>query len=147
MYLDVPDPDYDGIEQYFKHKYTVDRMSELVVDDEPEPYLGKVSVYSGEHPSYTRFIKDLRPIFHEYGFVMSYAQEDYFVGIDPDKDAIRRHKVSGIPMIWPVLLANGYICKRGACRKVRKPDSPYCEGCDGEIMADQDEFAVIMTHP
>lgn len=154
--LNVPEPDYDGFESYIRQKYTNNRWSHVEVREDNKSG-GYVKVKSGEHPAYSRFIKDLKPVLHEYGFVISSTHEDAFNGVEEEmvdgeeeKVVQRCHEITGIPILWVVAYANGYICKRGACRNIIDvEDSAYCSSCDGmnEYTGDLENNALRMINP
>lgn len=118
--MDVPEPDHEGFVSWVENEYTTNRWS--YVDRTLNPHTGgSVVVRSGEYPVYNRFIKDLRPILHEYGFVISFARKS-----QPSL-GIETHVIKAIPVLWVVAYANGWVCRRGACRHVTA--DVYCDDC------------------
>lgn len=139
--LDIPAPDHDGFVSWVENEYSDDRYSAVSATTDPKTG-GRVSVRSGEHPAYTRFIKDLRPKLHEHGFVISSATKDKF---STHSDHDTTHSITAIPLLWVVAYVNGYVCRRGACRRVTS--EVYCDGCRPYMDDHNNAEKPRMIHP
>lgn len=123
MEINVPEPDHEGFVNWVNEAYTENRYSDVFMVTNSLTG-GRVTVRSGEHPAYSRFIKDIRPKLHEYGFVISNAHKD---SINAPSNLDCCHSITGIPMLWVAAYANGYVCRGGACRHVTADE--YCGAC------------------
>ena len=121
--MEIPMPDHDGFVSWVKNSYTDNRWSDVGATENPKTG-GSVYVHSGTYPNYKRFIDDVRPKLHEYGFVVSTTTKDKFDYSDSRKTV---HTISAIPMVWVAAYANGNVCQRGACRHITTDG--YCDDC------------------
>jgi len=133
----IPEPYPKGFVEDVKQSYTNDRYSE--VSCRPDREVPTVTIVSGEHPAYSRFIQDTRKYLYRNGFILRSAENDKYVGLDEEKEPVRRHVVTGIPLIWVVAEINGFICNRGACKKlVESYEKTHCKECGNFLRGDNE---------
>ena len=118
----LPDADIGGFAEWVKSAYIEDRWSEVREKDE------SVMVWSGKHPAFSTFQRDLRPRLHSHGLVISEMRTNVPRKIDEEMEKV--HWISAVPIAKAAAAAHDMICDRGVCTNlIEHADATHCEEC------------------
>jgi hypothetical protein len=137
--MQLPPSDPDGFVDWVETEYADTRWSEI--------YRGSddgVTVWSGLHPAFNRFLADLKPRLWEHGLVISDCRTDVPKTIDGEMAMV--HWISTTPVERVVAHMEDMICSRRACTElIADAGADYCEehelllGDDGDATSSDAE--------